>query len=80
MKEYAEINVRGRVEPAWSDYFSGLEIKTTEADGASITKLSGDLIDQAALLGVLNGLYGLGYALLSVAVSTETQSQHDRQL
>jgi hypothetical protein len=31
-----------------------------------VTVLTGQLTDQAMLLGVLNGLYGLGLCLLSV--------------
>ena len=34
--------------------------------GQVITTLTGELVDQAALIGVLSSLYDLGYALLKV--------------
>jgi len=39
-----------------------------EANNAPVTFLTGRLADQAALTGVLNALYDLGFALLSVEV------------
>jgi hypothetical protein len=35
-------------------------------DGAPVTILTGRVVDQAALLGVLNNAYDLGFPLLSV--------------
>ncbi len=35
-------------------------------EGPIVTTLSGELIDQAALMGVLNSLYDMGYPLLKV--------------
>lgn len=66
---YVEITVIGHVNPEWSDYLSGLTIEPTRVHGAPATRLSGAVQDQAALLGTLNGLYSLGFALLSVQVS-----------
>ena len=61
-----EINVRGRLGPDWSDYFGGLSITTNVSVAQVTTTLSGELIDQAALMGVLNNLYGLGFHILTV--------------
>ena len=36
------------------------------APGAPVTVLQGDVVDQAALLGILNLVYDLGLPLLSV--------------
>jgi len=44
----------------------GLEISVAGSQDQPVTTLAGELRDQAALIGVLNGLYSLGYALLSV--------------
>jgi hypothetical protein len=42
-------------------------ISSTRRQGGSIvTTLTGELIDQAALMGVLNSLYDMGYPLLKV--------------
>ena len=49
MRHY-ELTLRGRLDPSWSDWFDGLEVRPT-ADGHTV--LSGPLPDQAALHGVL---------------------------
>ena len=61
------ITIQGYLDCSWSDDFGGVTInnKVLE-DGSPLTVLTGSLVDQAALFGVLNGLYGLGFPLLSV--------------
>ena len=59
------IRVQGLVGKDWSDYLGGLEISSSQEEPA-ITKLKGQVMDQAALIGIINGLYDLGYPLLSV--------------
>jgi len=50
-----------------SSSLSGMKIcPTNRGDDFPETELTGKLIDQATLLGVLNALYNLGYTLLSV--------------
>ncbi len=58
-----QIRVRGYLDQDWQDWFHGLTISHPE-EGISV--LSGLLIDQAALQGILTQLYGLGFPLLSV--------------
>ncbi len=58
-----EIRVRGHLGPEWADWFEGLEFKPLE-DGQMI--LTGRIVDQAALIGVLTRLNRLNLALLSV--------------
>jgi hypothetical protein len=58
------IRVQGALDPRWSDYLGGLRIAA--ADGAT-TELRGELLDQAALLGVLTTLYDRRLPLLSMA-------------
>jgi hypothetical protein len=61
------ITVQGCLSSSWSDQFGGMAITNeVDAEESSLTVLSGRLVDQAALFGILNGLYGLGFALLSV--------------
>jgi hypothetical protein len=60
------ITVRGTVSADWADYFGGLSLSTSEGHGHPITTLSGPLVDQGALLGVLNNLYTLGFSILTV--------------
>ena len=61
------IVVQGVLDANWSDRLGGLEIVNFRADaGEALTILIGEVVDQAALLGVLNTLYDLRYSLLSV--------------
>jgi len=60
---FFEIYVKGHLDESWSDWLEGLEVKLLE-NGDMI--LYGHIGDQAALMGVLNKLYGLNLTLLSV--------------
>jgi hypothetical protein len=59
------IRVRGSLRTTWSDRLAGMRIRPDESD-PDCTVLEGPLPDQAALLGVLKGLYDLGRPLLLV--------------
>ncbi len=61
---FFEIRVRGHLDSKWLDWLEGLEVKLLD-NGEMI--LSGTLVDQAALMGVLNKLSGLNLTLLSVS-------------
>jgi hypothetical protein len=58
-----EIRAKGRIDKQWSTWFEGLSIAHTAQDE---TILSGSVIDQAALYGLLAKLRDLGLALVSV--------------
>ena len=58
-----EIRVKGHLGRQWADWFEGLEFEPSE-DGQML--LSGRIVDQAALIGVLTRLNRLNLALLSV--------------
>jgi len=60
---FFEIHVKGHLDSQWSDWFDGLDAKLLD-NGEMI--LSGTLIDQAALMGILNKLCRLNLTLLSV--------------
>jgi hypothetical protein len=45
-----EIQVKGCIDEHWSDWFEGLTVRHTEQDE---TILSGTVVDQAALYGLL---------------------------
>jgi len=61
---FYEIRVKGQLDESWSDWLEGMEMKLLD-NGEMI--LSGHIGDQAALMGILNKLYGLNLALLSVS-------------
>ena len=59
-----EIRVKGHLNHQWSDWLEGLEMEL--CDNGEMT-LTGAIVDQAALLGVLNKLNRLNLTLLSVS-------------
>jgi len=58
-----QIRVKGHLGSQWTDWFEGLTI-TLEDNGDTL--LTGPVIDQAALLGLLKKVRDLGMPLLSV--------------
>ena len=60
------IKIQGSLSKSWADYMGGLDIEVDQESSWPVTTLSGSVQDQAALLGVLNSLYELGYPLLNV--------------
>lgn len=63
------ILVQGRLDGHWAEYFDELRLEyTVTADGIAQTALTGSLPDQAAVQGVLQKLYNLGFPLVAVEV------------
>ena len=63
-----QIRVIGQINENWLTRLGGLTIVTTKEDDQQIvTSLQGELVDQAALFGVLMTLYDLRLPLISVA-------------
>jgi hypothetical protein len=58
-----EIRVKGHLGPRWAAWFDGLSL-TTEEDGTTV--LSGPVVDQAALHGLLHKLRDVGIPLVSL--------------
>jgi hypothetical protein len=61
------IRVEGKLSESWSEYF-GAQSMSVEVDeaGPISTILIGEPVDQAALIGMINHLNGLGHPLVSV--------------
>ena len=59
-----QIRIRGHLSLQWTDWFGGLAI-TLEDNGDTL--LTGPVVDQAALHGVLRKVRDLGMPLLSVS-------------
>ena len=59
-----EIRVKGHLDAHWTAWFAGLEITNLE-NGEAV--LSGEIVDQAALHGVLGKVRDLGLPLIAVA-------------
>jgi hypothetical protein len=60
---FFEIHLKGHLDSTWANWLDGLEIKLLD-NGEMI--LFGHILDQAALIGLLNRLYNLNLTLLSV--------------
>lgn len=58
-----EIRVEGQLDQSWSDWFDGFTL-TSVGDGT--TTLTGSVVDQAALHGLLGRVRDLGVPLISV--------------
>jgi len=61
------IRVQGELDESWSERLGGMTITVEQIkDHKPVTILKGELMDQAALSGVLNTLYNLRLSVLSV--------------
>ena len=58
-----EIRVKGHLDGRWSEWFDGLAIANLE-NGDAV--LSGEIVDQSALHGVLNKVRDLALPLLAL--------------
>ena len=60
-----ELRIKGHLDDRWSDWFGGLTI-TLEDNGDTL--LTGPVVDQAALHGLLRKVRDLGMPLVSVSL------------
>ncbi len=66
------IRVKGHLDGGWSEWFDGLKITNSE-NGVAV--LSGEIVDQAALHGVLVKVRDLGLPLISVTSADPDQQE-----
>jgi len=58
-----EIRIKGHLDRDWSDWFEGMRI-TLEDDGNTL--ISGPVMDQASLYGLLKRVHQIGLQLISI--------------
>ncbi len=68
---FFEIHVKGHLSSEWSDWLEGMEVRLLD-NGEMI--LFGTIVDQAALLGILNKVHRLNLTLLSVRAVDQSES------
>jgi hypothetical protein len=68
------IRVKGHLDPFWQAWFENLLI-THESDGT--TRLSGPILDRAALYGILLKMCDLGLTLLSLEASVPIEQPEE---
>ncbi len=67
-----QIRIKGHLDSQWTDWFDGLTI-TLEEDGDTL--LTGPVVDQAALHGLLKKVRDLGMPLVSVCPQVHTKKE-----
>jgi hypothetical protein len=60
---HIEIRIEGCLDPGWAEWFEGLEMNQT-VPGETV--IMGEVVDQAALYGLMGKLRDLGVKLLAV--------------
>lgn len=70
-----QIRIKGHLGAAWTDWFAGLTITLAE-DGDTL--LTGPVVDQAALHGLLKKVRDLGLPLVSVNRAQLNEAYQDR--
>jgi hypothetical protein len=62
-----QIKISGALDRTWSNWLGNVEMRTEQTDEKEvITTLTVDLIDQAALFGILDHIRDLNLTLVSV--------------
>ena len=65
---FLNIRIAGHLDARWSEWFEGLQMRHLP-DGS--TEVSGPVVDQAALYGLMNRARDLGLTLLTVSVEPD---------
>lgn len=61
------IRIKGELDDSWSDRLGGMHVsRQPQYDGSIVSILEGQLVDQAALFGILVALYNLRLPLIAV--------------
>ena len=65
--KFFQIKIKEELDDNWAEWFSEMEMTVeTDSKGNSVTVLAGPVIDQAALNGLLNKIWGFNLTVLSV--------------
>jgi hypothetical protein len=59
-----EIRIEGCLDPQWEEWFEGVKI---HLNGNGDTIMAGNVVDQAALFGLIGKLRDLGVTILAIS-------------
>ncbi len=62
-----QITVEGKVDPKYMSKLNNLSVTHTDTGNQILSTLTGEIVDQAALSGILNMLFDNRYAVISVS-------------
>ncbi len=69
-----QIKIQGQLDRRWAEWFAGASVAYhVEEDGTIVTTLTGPVVDQAALHGLLMKIRDLNLRLVSVVGLTADQ-------
>ena len=69
-----QIVIEGELDPSWAVWMNGMTVETCKDRGhGSCTTLTGAVVDQSALRGILNKLWDLNLELRSVSQIQDRQ-------
>jgi hypothetical protein len=78
MSNHYQIIIEGFIDTSWSEWFGGLHIESSKMEnGLTITRLSGILLDQAALRGLMNKIWDLNLVVLSLKQELDPDRSHN---
>jgi hypothetical protein len=66
------IEVKGNLDDSFSELWGEIKLTHHKKMGVDITRLEGEIADQAALLGILNALYDRRLPLIKVIVNNNS--------
>jgi hypothetical protein len=69
------IRVKGRLDPSWSEWLGWFTIQSQRDDS---TLLVGAVVDQSALQGILNKLFGMNLRLLSLKLVKDKKARSNK--
>jgi hypothetical protein len=75
--DWYEIRIQGQLDQRWTSWFDGMSL-VSGSDGTTV--LTGRVVDQAALHGLLSRLRDIGLPLLSVARRAPDPVQDDNAI
>jgi hypothetical protein len=75
---HVAIEVEGIIDPRWSEWFNGQEVRLTPSTAdASRTTLTADLPDQSALPALLASVTGLNLRVISVTPKSDWKGEDE---